>query len=206
MLTRLAEECRHVPHRPTHSRLHDIVLGRFEAAKDDDAFPMQPPRALWEIRQALGPRGHPDLATSACTSCGSRACSPRTSPNTVLIANGLAGMGIALPTAIAAKLVHPDRNVVTVNGDGGFLMNVQELETAVRLRTPIVNVIWENRQFGSIVWKQDKKFGRHFGVDFTNPDFVKLAEAFGMPAWRCEAVDDFGRHLRARADASTCPR
>jgi acetolactate synthase-1/2/3 large subunit len=105
-------------------------------------------------------------------------------------------MGIALPTAIAAKLVHPDRNVVTVNGDGGFLMNVQELETAVRLRTPVVNVIWENRQYGSIVWKQDKKFGRHFGVDFTNPDFVKLAEAFGCAAFRCDSVDDFCDHLR----------
>ena len=96
-------------------------------------------------------------------------------------------MGIALPTAIAAKLVHPDRKVVTVNGDGGFLMNCQELETAKRLKTPVVNVIWENSQYGSIVWKQDKKFGRHFGVDFTNPDFVKLADAFGMPAWRCES-------------------
>src|ERR671920_1150212 len=112
------------------------------------------------------------------------------------IANGLAGMGFALPAAIAAKLVHPERHVVTVNGDGGFLMNNQELETAVRLKTPVVNVIWENRQYGSIVWKQDKKFGRHFGVDFTNPDFVKLADAFGMPAWRCEAVEDFGARLR----------
>jgi acetolactate synthase-1/2/3 large subunit len=121
---------------------------------------------------------------------------PAHEPNTVLIANGLAGMGFALPCAIAAKLVHPERRVVTVNGDGGFLMNCQELETATRLRTPIVNVVWENSQFGSIVWKQDKKFGRHFGVDFTNPDFVKLAEAFGMPAWRCAAVDDFGTHLR----------
>jgi len=83
-----------------------------------------------------------------------------------------------------------------VNGDGGFLMNCQELETAVRLRTPFVSVIWENRQYGSIVWKQDKKFGRHFGTDFANPDFVKLAEAFGMPAWRCESVDDFGERLR----------
>ena len=94
--------------------------------------------------------------------------------------------------------MHPDRNVVTVSGDGGFLMNCQELETATRLRTPIVNVIWENSQFGSIVWKQDKKFGEHFGVDFTNPDFVKLAESFGMPAWRCESADDFGARLRAR--------
>jgi acetolactate synthase-1/2/3 large subunit len=113
----------------------------------------------------------------------------------VLIANGLAGMGVALPSAIGAKLVHPDRNVVTVNGDGGFLMNCQELETAVRLGTPIVNVIWEDQTFGSIVWKQERKFGRHFGTDFANPDFVRFAEAFGCPAWRCQSVEDFARHL-----------
>jgi acetolactate synthase-1/2/3 large subunit len=121
---------------------------------------------------------------------------PAYEPDTVFIANGLAGMGIALPTAIAAQLVHRDRKVVTVNGDGGFLMNCQELETATRLKLPVVNVIWENAQFGSIVWKQDKKFGRHFGVDFTNPDFVKLAEAFGIPGFRCEAVGDFAPHLQ----------
>jgi acetolactate synthase I/II/III large subunit len=114
----------------------------------------------------------------------------------VLIANGLAGMGFALPAAIAAKIVHPQRRVVTVNGDGGFLMNCQELETAARLRTPFVNVIWENGQYGSIVWKQDKKFGSHFGTDFTNPDFVKLAESFGIPGWRCESAGEFGERLR----------
>jgi acetolactate synthase-1/2/3 large subunit len=122
---------------------------------------------------------------------------PAHEPGTVLIANGLAGMGFALPTAIAAKLVYPTRKVVTVSGDGGFLMNCQELETAVRLRTPVVNVVWENGQFGSIAWKQDKKFGRHFDVDFGNPDFVKLAEAFGMPAWRCASADEFSQRLVA---------
>jgi acetolactate synthase I/II/III large subunit len=195
ILSRLAEELRTAPHQTPHSRLNDIVLGRFEAAKDDDAFPMQPPRALWDIRQALRSQ---DILISdvGLHKLWISRMFPAREPNTVFIANGLAGMGIALPTAIAAKLVYPDRHVVTVNGDGGFLMNVQELETAVRLRTPIVNVIWENRQYGSIVWKQDKKFGRHFGVDFTNPDFVKLADAFGMPAWRCEATEDFSRHLR----------
>ncbi|MDP9294833.1 MAG: acetolactate synthase large subunit [Actinomycetota bacterium] len=195
ILTRLAEELRDAPHDTGDSRLNDIVLGRFESAKDDDGFPMQPPRALWEIRQALGPL---DLLISdvGLHKLWIARMFPAHEPNTVLIANGLAGMGIALPTAIAAKLVYPDRRVVTVNGDGGFLMNCQELETAMRLRTPIVNVIWEDSQFGSIVWKQDKQFGRHFGTDFTNPDFVKLADAFGMPAWRCEAVEDLGRQLR----------
>jgi acetolactate synthase-1/2/3 large subunit len=195
VLTRLAEECRDVPHSGGSQRLREVVLGRFEAAKDDDAFPMQPPRALWEIRQALG-RDDILISDVGLHKLWIARMFPAHEPNTVLIANGLAGMGFAVPCGIAAKLVHPDRKVVTVNGDGGFLMNVQELETATRLGTAVVNVVWENRQYGSIVWKQDKKFGRHFGVDFTNPDFVKLADAFGMPAWRCEGVDDFGRHLR----------
>ena len=132
ILSRLTEELRERPHQTRASRLDDIVLGRFEAAKDDDAFPMQPPRALWEIRRALG-RHDMLISDVGLHKLWIARMFPAHEPNTVLIANGLAGMGIALPTAIAAKLVHPDRHVVTVNGDGGFLMNVQELETAVRL-------------------------------------------------------------------------
>jgi acetolactate synthase I/II/III large subunit len=195
VLARLGEECRHVPHQGGSAKLREVVLGRFEQARDDESFPMQPPRALWEIRQALG---REDILVSdvGLHKLWIGRMFPAYEPNTVLIANGLAGMGFAVPAAIAAKLVHPRRNVVTVNGDGGFLMNAQELETAVRLGTPFVNVIWENSQYGSIVWKQDKRFGSHFGTDFTNPDFVRLAEGFGMPGWRCEAAEDFGAHLR----------
>jgi acetolactate synthase I/II/III large subunit len=120
---------------------------------------------------------------------------PAHEPGTVLIANGLAGMGFALPTAIGAKLVYPHRHVVTVSGDGGFLMNCQELETATRLGTAVVNVIWENGEFGSIAWKQDTKFGRHFDVAFGNPDFVALAESFGVPAWRCATAGEFAQRL-----------
>jgi acetolactate synthase-1/2/3 large subunit len=179
---------------PVASRLNDIVMSYFEGARDDDHFPVQPPRALWEIRRALG-REDMLISDVGLHKLWIARMFPAHEPNTVMIANGLAGMGIAVPTAIAAKLVHPERKVVTVNGDGGFLMNFQELETARRLGTATVNIVWENRQFGSIVWKQDRKFGRHFGVDFTNPDFVALGESFGLPSWRCESIDDFSEYL-----------
>jgi acetolactate synthase-1/2/3 large subunit len=180
---------------PASDRLRQLVMGALDDARTDAHFPMRPPRVLADIRDALG---RSDLLVSdvGLHKLWIGRIFPAHEPGTVLIANGLAGMGFALPTAIAAKLVNPGRKVVTVSGDGGFLMNCQELETAVRLRTPIVNVVWENGQFGSIAWKQDKKFGRHFGVDFGPTDFVKLAEAFGAPAWRCASADEFSQRFR----------
>ena len=194
VLARLAAGCSRSQTTAGTSRLHEVVMGALSEARDDDHFPMRPPRVLWDIREALG-RNDILVSDVGLHKLWIGRMFPAHEPGTVLIANGLAGMGFALPTAIGAKLVHPDRKVVAVSGDGGFLMNCQELETAARLKTPVVNVIWENAQFGSIVWKQDKKFGRHFGVDFGNPDFVKLAEAFGLPAWRCSSADDFPRLL-----------
>jgi acetolactate synthase-1/2/3 large subunit len=120
---------------------------------------------------------------------------PTRHPRTVFVSNGLAGMGVALPMAIAAKLVHPGRPVVCVNGDGGFLMNCAELETAARLRTPVISVVWEDRALSAIVTKQEARFGESHGTHFGGVDFVALAAAFGLPAWRCEAAADFGRHL-----------
>ncbi|MCW2951528.1 MAG: thiamine pyrophosphate protein binding domain protein [Conexibacter sp.] len=193
-LARLGEESRGAGHTSGSRRLRELVDGRLEAAAYDDSFPAAPPRALLEIRRALR-RDDILISDVGLHKLWIGRMFPAHLPNTVMIANGLAGMGFAVPTAVAAKLVHPERHVVTVSGDGGFLMNCQELETAKRLRTPFVNIVWENRQFGSIVWKQDKKFGRHFGVDFENPDFVKLAEAFGLPAWRAESIDDFSARL-----------
>jgi acetolactate synthase I/II/III large subunit len=200
VLSRLGEECRHVPHSGGSTHLNDVVTSYFERACKDAYWPMQPPRALWELRNVLG-RNDILVSDVGLHKLWIGRMFPAHEPNTVLIANGLAGMGFAVPAAIAAKMVHPDRKVVAVNGDGGLLMNFQELETAKRCRTPFVSVVWENNQFGSIVWKQDKKFGRHFGVDFTNPDFVRLAESFGLPAWRCEGPDDFGPTLRRALDA-----
>ena len=194
VLARLAAGCTRSQTTAGTSRLHEVVMGALNDARGDDHFPMRPPRVLWDIREALG---RDDILVSdvGLHKLWIGRMFPAHEPGTVLIANGLAGMGFALPTAIGAKLVYPDRKVIAVSGDGGFLMNMQELETAVRLGTAVVNIIWENAQFGSIVWKQDKKFGRHFGVDFGNPDFVKLAEAFGLPAWRCASADEFPRRL-----------
>ena len=108
VLARLGEECRHVPHQGGSAKLREVVLGRFEQAKDDDSFPMQPPRALWEIRQALG-REDILISDVGLHKLWIGRMFPAYEPNTVLIANGLAGMGFAVPAAIAAKLVHPAR-------------------------------------------------------------------------------------------------
>jgi acetolactate synthase I/II/III large subunit len=195
VLARLAAGCsRKDSSPPDADRLRHLVSGALTEAREDTHFPMRPPRVLCDIRRALR-RSDVLVSDVGLHKLWIGRMFPAHEPGTVLIANGLAGMGFALPTGIAAKLVDPHRHVVTVSGDGGFLMNCQELETAVRLRTPVVNVIWENGQFGSIVWKQDNKFGRHFGVDFGNPDFVKLAEAFGAPAWRCASAEEFSQRL-----------
>ncbi|HLJ04108.1 MAG TPA: acetolactate synthase large subunit [Solirubrobacteraceae bacterium] len=195
VLARLAAGAKRTPPPDGDSRrLRELVQGALRDAAGDDQFPMRPPRVLHDLRQVLG---RDDILVSdvGLHKLWIGRMFPAHEPNTVLIANGLAGMGFALPTGIAAKLVSPHLNVVTVSGDGGFLMNCQELETAVRLGTAIVNIVWENGEFGSIAWKQDKKFGRHFDVGFGNPDFVKLADAFGMPAWRCTSAGDFSRRL-----------
>ena len=156
---------------------------------------MRPQRILLELRRAMRPT---DVLVSdvGLHKLWIGRMVPAHEPNTVLIANGLAGMGFAVPAAIGAKLLLPERRVVAVSGAGGLLMNAQELETAKRLRAPFVNVVWENGQFGSIVWKQDRRFGRHFGTDFTNPDFVAFAGSFGLPAVRATSAGHFASCLR----------
>jgi acetolactate synthase-1/2/3 large subunit len=103
---------------------------------------------------------------------------------------------MAVPGGIAAKLVHPDRRVVTVTGDGGFMMNSQELETAMRIETPFVVLVFNDRSYGLIRWKQMQQFGRPAFVDFNNPDLVKYAESFGANGFRITAADELAPALR----------
>jgi acetolactate synthase-1/2/3 large subunit len=193
-LDRLAEECGRLDEVGGSDQLRNLVSSWLTRAQHDTTFPMRPPRVLFELRRALG-RNDLLISDVGLHKLWIGRMYPAHEPNTVLIANGLAGMGFAVPAAIAAKIVQPDRRVVAVSGDGGFMMNCQELETAVRCGTPFVNLVWENRQFGSIAWKQERRFDRHFGTDFGNPDFVQLGRAFGLPSWRIQSADELGARL-----------
>ncbi|MBF0328531.1 MAG: acetolactate synthase large subunit [Nitrospirae bacterium] len=111
---------------------------------------------------------------------------PAYKPNTVIISNGFASMGFAIPAAIAAKLQHPEKKIIAAVGDGGFMMSMAELETAVRYKLPFVTVIFNDNGYGLIKWKQQARYNKNFFVDLGNPDFVKLAESFGCKAYRAE--------------------
>ncbi len=157
-----------------------------EAHRDDvTEGSIRPQKALWDARQVLGAEDLllSDVGAHKMWVARHYQCHE---PNTCLIPNGFCSMGFALPGAIAAHFVHPDRRVLAVCGDGGFLMNVQEMETARRYNANITVMIWEDHAYGLIAWKQDNQFGRHTDLSFGNPDFVRLAEAFGWNAFRCE--------------------
>ena len=172
-----------------HADLRNSLLGDLVACETDDSFPVKPQRAIYELRRALGPD---DIVVSdvGAHKIWIARLYQAYQPNTVIISNGFASMGIALPGAIAAKLVHPDRKVVALCGDGGFLMNSQELETAKRIGANIVVVIWRDDGYGLIDWKQRNQFGRPFAVEFGNPDFVAYAESFGIPGFRPTTTDE----------------
>lgn len=166
------------------------VVEGFAAEKlDADSWPLQPQRIIDDLRAALRADDIVVCDVGAHKLWMARRF-PCDVPNSCIISNGFAAMGIAVPGAIAAKLLYPDRRVVAVTGDGGFLMNSQELETAVRLRLPIVILIWRDNGYGVIRWKQQLKFGRSAFVDFGNPDFVRYAESFGAVGYRITASSE----------------
>jgi acetolactate synthase-1/2/3 large subunit len=189
--------------------LREALIKEMNACSTDEGFPVKPQKIIWDLRTAM------ELEDIVICDVGAHKmwmarmfrCEV---PNTCIISNGFASMGIALPGAIGAKLAMPERKVVAVTGDAGFLMNVQELETAVRMKTPLVVLIWNDGGYGLIKWKQMNQFGRISHVDFNNPDFVQLAESFGAVGVRIETSADLLPTLRAalERDAVTvidCP-
>jgi acetolactate synthase-1/2/3 large subunit len=172
-----------------HADLRTALLEDLRAYETDDGWPIKPQRAIADLRRALGPS---DIVVSdvGAHKVWVARLYQAYEPNTVIISNGLAAMGISLPGAIAAKLVHPERRVVALCGDGGFLMNSQELETAKRIGANVTVVIWRDDGYGLIDWKQRNEFGTPFGVAFGNPDFVDYARSFGIAGFRPESSAD----------------
>jgi len=160
----------------------------------DDRFPLLPQRLLSILRDQLAQDDIVTLDNGVYKIWFTRnyKCSQ---PNTLLLDNALATMGAGLPSAIATKLLNPDKKVVSVNGDGGFMMNSQELETAVRLNLDLVVIILNDSAYGMIKWKQEGMGFENFGLDFANPDFVAYAESFGAIGHRATSAADFKRIL-----------
>jgi acetolactate synthase-1/2/3 large subunit len=165
------------------------IVSEYEDYAADDGFPVKPQKIIYDLRQVMGAEDVviSDVGAHKMWMARHYHCD---CPNTCLISNGFAAMGIAIPGAIAAKLVHPDRKVVAVTGDGGFMMNCQELETALRVGTAFVTLIFNDNGYGLIEWKQINQFGHSSFVDFSNPDFVKFAESMGLKGYRVESAAD----------------
>ena len=176
-------------HEPNLGTLRDFVLREHSEHAENPAFPMVPQRILWDLRQVLEPE---DIVVSdvGAHKMWTARLYEAERPNTCIISNGFASMGIGVPGAIAAKLAHPERTAVTVTGDAGFLMNCQEIETALRIGTAIIILIWNDSEYGLIHWHQLRQFGRPSHITFNNPDFVKFAESFGAKGYRVQAADE----------------
>jgi acetolactate synthase-1/2/3 large subunit len=176
------------PDNPFKAIRKAVIEDRAQYA-EDQGFPVKPQRILWDLRQALGPLDIVISDVGAHKMWTSRMYKAE-QPNTCIISNGFASMGIGVPGALAAKLAYPDRKVVTVTGDAGFMMNSQEIETALRMKTPFVILIWNDSEYGLITWHQLRHFGRPSHIEFKNPDFVKYAESFGAKGYRIEKTAD----------------
>jgi len=178
------------PHAGQRLRpLREALIEEMRAHRKDDACPMKPQKIIWDLRTAMGPQDIVICDVGAHKMWMARMYRAD-EPNTCIISNGFASMGIAVPGALAAKLAYPQRKVVAVTGDAGFMMNSQEIETALRMRTPMVVLIWNDSGYGLIEWKQMNQFGRPSHVDFDNPDFVRYAESFGAKGYRIQRAEE----------------
>jgi len=193
---RLVEAIKPQPHwdfsYPDMIRKHlhaHLAIGR-----DDERFPIHPVRLVREMRELMPSDGIVALDNGMYKIWFGRYYRCR-EPNTMLLDNALATMGAGLPSGMAAKIVFPDRKVVAVSGDGGFMMNSQELETAVRLNLNLTQIVLRDNAYGMIKWKQANMGFQNFGMDMGNPDFVKYAESYGARGWRPNSVAEFREML-----------
>ncbi len=188
-LQRITEQARPQQETEKLRPLRDALIKDMNEHAASSVFPVQPQKLIWDLRTAMALK---DIAI--CDVGAHKMWMARMfrceHPNTCIISNGFASMGIAVPGAVAAKLAYPEKKVVAVTGDAGFLMNSQEIETAMRLNIAIVILVWNDGGYGLIEWKQMSQYGRKSHVNFNNPDLVKYAESFGAKGYRIEKTED----------------
>ena len=198
-------------HRIPHSdppelfkKIKTEIVWRLERYKNDISYPIKPEKLVLDVRDALDDS---DLVISdvGVHKLWIAKIYNTYTPNTCIVPNGFCSMGFALPAAIAAQLVDPSHKIVAMCGDGGFLMNVQEIETAVRLRLPIIVIVWCDYDYGMISLKQIYEFGRSAFTKFNNPNFVKLAESFGAIGYNVRSTEEFSKVLEKAKVSKSSP-
>ena len=180
------------------------IVKYIQKYENDLAFPIKPEKLVTDVRKALGEN---DIVISDVGVHKMWIAKLYTTyqPNTCIIPNGFSSMGFSLPGAIAAKFVYPERKVVAMCGDGSFLMNVQELETAVRYKLPIIIIVWCDREYGLIALKQMDEFGKKAFTEFNNPDFETLAQSFGAIGYNVKSTEEFSEILEKAKQSKEIP-
>ncbi len=194
--TLTAQLPQHQGKRNSLSKIAGLIKQELDYGRQSKDFPLKPQRIVDDTRQALGREDIVLVDTGALKMWMARLY-PTYLSNTCVISNGLSTMGFALPGALAAKLACPDRKVLAVMGDGAFLMNAQEIETAMREKISFTILIWVDQGYGLIRWKMDLELKHHSHIDFSNPDFVKFAESFGAKGYLIQHADELLPTLKA---------
>tara|TARA_X000000950_G_scaffold258821_1_gene326660 strand:+ start:651 stop:2297 length:1647 start_codon:yes stop_codon:yes gene_type:complete len=178
-----------------NNELRSTIVNELNEHATDMAFPVKPQKIICDLRAVLAPEDIVISDVGAHKMWMARMYQAE-HPNTCIISNGFASMGIGVPGAIAAKLVYPERVALTVTGDAGFMMNSQEIETALRMNIALIILIWNDSEYGLIRWHQMKKMGRPSHIEFNNPDFVKYAESFGAKGYRVAKTEQLKPTLK----------
>lgn len=183
--------------------IKQMMQQEYESIKEDVSFPMKPQKILADVRSIMGKDDIviSDVGAHKMWIAREYHCYE---PNTCIISNGFATMGISVPGALSAKLIYPEKKVLAITGDGGFMMNCQEYETALRMGTPFVTLIFNDESYGLIKWKQEDRYGDSCFVDFTNPDFVKFAESMHAIGYRITKAEELVPTLK-KAFEQTVP-
>lgn len=194
---------------PQKAVIKDLVAAELDKGAADNSYPLKPQRIVSDVRKALSDDDIVLADTGAIKMWMARLY-PTYQTNTCLIGNGLSPMSFALPGALGAHLAKPTKKVLATMGDGSFMMNSQEIETAVRENIPLVVLIWEDKSYGLIKWKMDMEIGHYDNVDFSNPDFVKYAESFGAKGYRIKKAEELLPTLKTALASTgvhiiTCP-